>query len=60
MDVLMHFDVHHNFFSIFLKFADLCPIETTNMARQKNCQLMAAAASLQIAKEIDDDGDQRV
>ncbi|KXJ24095.1 Testis-expressed sequence 11 protein [Exaiptasia diaphana] len=47
------------FFLISHKFADLCPIETSNITRQKSCQLMASAASLQIAQETSDEEQKR-
>ncbi|XP_048577615.1 testis-expressed protein 11 isoform X2 [Nematostella vectensis] len=47
------------FFLICYKFADLCAIDAANMSRQKNCLLMAAAASLQIAKETSNETEKK-
>ncbi|XP_070575348.1 testis-expressed protein 11-like [Ptychodera flava] len=43
----------HEFFHYCCKFANLFPVDTENLVKQKTCRLMAAASCLQMAKDVD-------
>lgn len=50
--------VECDFFCCF-KFSCLCPMESSNLVRQKNCLVMAAASAVQAARELSN-GEEKV
>ncbi|XP_033740842.1 testis-expressed protein 11-like isoform X2 [Pecten maximus] len=46
-------------FSLCQQLSSLCPCDDSNLTRQKTCMLMAAAASLQVARMSEDETEKR-